>query len=1776
MDAAADTAQAQPTDRRFAFVTLVTSDGYVDGALVLLHSLRRTLTPYSIVCLATPSTLSESSMRRLRQHFAGVIETDVRISSDDHGLELLGRPDLSSTLTKIQLWDPALFGAWDALCYMDADTLVRQPIDDVFSRYFAWREDYSQWKEGGLIAASPDTGWPDCFNSGVLLLAPGYGCYQDLVHRTCSLSPSFDGADQGLLNEHFSDWSTAPSYRRLPFLYNSTANIYYTYRPALERFGHEVRVVHFIGVSKPWNWERTPGGQLITDSSTPERWRQLISLWWNIHDENVSGWKFWRGSFSKPIAFGAGYHHIIEPLITATEPANQESQCYSSDGDQSLSVPTSNFGGDQQQINQEHGQQYVHEVPDWDKDWSWADNRVHPLDYAYLKSHNMPSSSQLHQPSQPAQQFHGNNGGNSHHEQNDQEQQQQQQHQHHHYYYHQHNDKKDYHEQPHTASQQEAPYFNASSSVNDNDRSFDVHLHDQSHSDHYGHDQGISQEETHQRTQAPSRSTPPPLPPPPPPAWMQSQRPWEDVAREGWLHQDDYKPHAYDQSYIGRRITDYTHHHHHHHYHNSDNGYSYDHGHGGTGQEHSTQHSGHIADDRFYHQPWTEHHHHHHHGNDDGDHQEWNHPVWYGHNGQPQQYTLMPLPNNRPLYEASQVVLRPHGSGNDSYEHANNDTYYRQQTHHSHGDGGGNDDDDGNKHIEQSSSVRSSRSNTGSSPIHYPQPKSPMVVNPVALWESGEEQARRRAWAQHVREPLGEQQQHQVDSTASIFDNNGSPITDQQQVPPSSIDYIDSSHLPRETPWKISHVRQRQLSNDSANAQSAPRAGMQFKEGVANDGNARDAAGQLLQRWNEAVITRNIKPRLGDISSDQILHSVPMLERGTDAIRLETTVSCEAEDSKGERTVYRFTLSSTLDVGGAQGASISTATVPTQQGQIQQPQPQMEPVAMHVTKQPLRSFDVSNPKLDDGAYNDEEDEDEDKSRSMIVNLRQPVNYQEPAMSRRSSFVQLPPTASARSVRSGPENRDQFAIADARYWKLQRQLIDLEMSQRSQEGIFQQGDKGSMASPSGRIVGSSSWEAQGVDAADLASPPTPTRKPSSFGVEPQSGSRRLVRRSSAFSIADPAIMLENQDPSGTDSAHIIDSSALHGTRDRDRDRDGGKSLSSSRLNLLVTPEQAKPYEPVSRPGPDFISGNTPLIAEARVKSPSQPKRSRSHSALLRIATENRAQAVSSTIATGALAKEQGSPNQRSAAVLQTGPLQAADSGMGSTDDEYRDSDEGSGVEDKDFKSAIGRKPTPFPRSLLNKRGKMPGLSDDTEESEVGEQSQALEANKGKQRVDIHAGGVGKRRAIPHSLNIEPETSGFRPSHYGVSSVSSGAPMTPGRQKIRPLINWGDEDGNDMAPPNDDKSLSAQWLRIVNGAPPPRAPVAPVKAQPTKEKAVEKDNDNGKDNDKQLLISEAIATATAAAADTRSKVVEKAESAIAKNSGIDTLDDADSGEPHVLVSETVKDDNIAKDTERKAVLEDDLIEKNNKGQSKPIHASVPATEPAPAPAPSSETKPATTGTRAPPRKLHSTKSFLNLTSKVYDTVSDSEMDPGELELQERFWARAMKPPKSGTSTPYTPGRRKSIVEMSSAISPRDLEEWMQWQGEGMPAIGRQLDVDLVRAEESGDRESGYSVDSMVTPPTSKERETVPVTNASDSVADEGFSSESAEDADIEDVGDEYNCSHGDNDKEDEDENDYDEDDKLEMQFSHKDKRSDAISLDTNTIDVEALSKVSQSTF
>jgi glycogenin glucosyltransferase len=177
-------------------------------------------------------------------------------------LSLMGRPDLAETFTKIALWRQTQFRK---IVFIDADALCLRAPDELFDI-------------DASFAAAPEAGWPDAFNSGVLVLEPSLAVFDFLLSMAKS-AESFDGGDQGLLNIHF------PGFHRLPFLYNvTTFKSYRLYVPALQHFHDDIAVIHFTGRPKPWQ-------AMPDDGDAPHPYDEFrnwtLERWWEVHDKHV-------------------------------------------------------------------------------------------------------------------------------------------------------------------------------------------------------------------------------------------------------------------------------------------------------------------------------------------------------------------------------------------------------------------------------------------------------------------------------------------------------------------------------------------------------------------------------------------------------------------------------------------------------------------------------------------------------------------------------------------------------------------------------------------------------------------------------------------------------------------------------------------------------------------------------------------------------------------------------------------------------------------------------------------------------------------------------------------------------------------------------------------------------------------------------------------------------------------------------------------------------------------------------------------------------------------------------------------------------------------------------------------------------------------------------------------------------------------------------------------------------------------------------------------------
>uniref|UniRef100_A0AC34QNZ0 Glycogenin n=1 Tax=Panagrolaimus sp. JU765 TaxID=591449 RepID=A0AC34QNZ0_9BILA len=217
-----------------AWVTLATNDGYAIGAMVLAHSLRLSGTRHQLHVMYTEG-VSQPVRERLQNVFDHTSLVNVLDSNDTENLELIGRPDLGVTFTKLHCWR---LTQYSKCVFLDADTLIIQNSDELFDR--------------PEFAAAPDIGWPDFFNSGVFVFVPSSETYHSLLQFALKYG-SFDGGDQGLLNQYYANWREMDANHRLPFIYNVTSGAIYSYAAALKKFGSAIKIVHFLGSVKPWH-----------------------------------------------------------------------------------------------------------------------------------------------------------------------------------------------------------------------------------------------------------------------------------------------------------------------------------------------------------------------------------------------------------------------------------------------------------------------------------------------------------------------------------------------------------------------------------------------------------------------------------------------------------------------------------------------------------------------------------------------------------------------------------------------------------------------------------------------------------------------------------------------------------------------------------------------------------------------------------------------------------------------------------------------------------------------------------------------------------------------------------------------------------------------------------------------------------------------------------------------------------------------------------------------------------------------------------------------------------------------------------------------------------------------------------------------------------------------------------------------------------------------------------------------------------------------------------
>jgi len=288
------------------YCTLLMSDSYLPGVAVLAHSLRDAGTKKKLAVLITLDTLSADTISQLKTLYDYLIPVDRIRSTNTANLYLMGRPDLSFAFTKIALWRQTQFRK---IVYLDADVVALRALDELFDIE-------------APFAAAPDIGWPDAFNSGVMVISPNMGEYWALQTMAAS-GDSFDGADQGLLNQYFEH----RPWQRLKFTYNVTPNAEYQWEPAYRYYERDISAVHFIGKNKPWSGPRSSGSGV---------YGELVGRWWQVYDRHLRN----EGTSSTEEHLQTSVPAEPEAPTTTTEPPMTDPGEEAENIDQGVTEPT--------------------------------------------------------------------------------------------------------------------------------------------------------------------------------------------------------------------------------------------------------------------------------------------------------------------------------------------------------------------------------------------------------------------------------------------------------------------------------------------------------------------------------------------------------------------------------------------------------------------------------------------------------------------------------------------------------------------------------------------------------------------------------------------------------------------------------------------------------------------------------------------------------------------------------------------------------------------------------------------------------------------------------------------------------------------------------------------------------------------------------------------------------------------------------------------------------------------------------------------------------------------------------------------------------------------------------------------------------------------------------------------------------------------------------------------------------------------------------------------
>ena len=224
-------------DKKYTYVTLLSTDSYLMGVLLLAKSLLEVDAHYPLLVVCS-NAVSDKSKRILARYGLGYITLDEAIEVDTTKYNVApGYEHWNNTLDKLYVF--SLTG-YDKVIFLDSDMMVVRNIDHLFDAPHMSAVVADVFNEPDLRK----------LNSGMMVIEPNKKDFEGMVNLWTSGEIKLANAgDQDVIRAWFKDWESHPELR-LPQGYN----VFYSDCQWLAKPEQvePVYVIHFIGPRKPW------------------------------------------------------------------------------------------------------------------------------------------------------------------------------------------------------------------------------------------------------------------------------------------------------------------------------------------------------------------------------------------------------------------------------------------------------------------------------------------------------------------------------------------------------------------------------------------------------------------------------------------------------------------------------------------------------------------------------------------------------------------------------------------------------------------------------------------------------------------------------------------------------------------------------------------------------------------------------------------------------------------------------------------------------------------------------------------------------------------------------------------------------------------------------------------------------------------------------------------------------------------------------------------------------------------------------------------------------------------------------------------------------------------------------------------------------------------------------------------------------------------------------------------------------------------------------------